>query len=215
MPTPTAPNLLLPHHLNYAGAEEPLQRCVPAAPGLHYLPSFLTPEHQSDIIARLDSADWNNDLRRRVQQYGWRYDYRAKAITPDLYLGKLPDWLQTLAQQVYDQTGLFDRLPEQVIVNEYQGAQGIAEHTDHPGFGPAIATVSLLESWEMKFAPRYRRPAQPALLESGSCMTMTGDSRRVWTHCIPTRASEPNGARRGRRISLTFRTVLNRDGPND
>ena len=42
--------------------------------------------------------------------------------------------------------------------NEYVGSPGIAEHTDHPGFGPAIATVSLLAD-----APRPRLPtAQPA-----------------------------------------------------
>lgn len=211
----TPPALLRPHHLNYAAAEEPDQRSVPTVPGLYYLPGFLTSEQQAEIIRRLDSAAWNNDLRRRVQQYGWRYDYRARAITPDMYLGTLPDWLQALARQVYDETGLFDRVPEQVIVNEYRGAQGIAEHSDHPGFGPAIATVSLLEDWEMNFAPRYRQATRPALLETGSCLTMTGLSRSRWTHCIPARREEPDGRRRGRRISLTFRTVRNRDGVND
>lgn len=212
LPTPT---LLRPHHLNYAATTQPDQRSVAAAPGLYYLPEFITAEHQAEIIRRLDSAEWNNDLRRRVQQYGWRYDYRARAITPDMYLGALPDWLQALAQQVDDDTGLFDRAPEQVIVNEYRGAQGIAEHSDHPGFGPAIATVSLLQDWEMNFAPRYRQPTRPALLENGSCLTMTGVSRNRWTHCIPARAAEPGNRRRGRRISLTFRTVRNRDGAND
>lgn len=208
-------DLLRPHHLNFAPTTETDQRSVAAAPGLYYLPGFITAEQQAEIVRRLDSAEWSNDLRRRVQQYGWRYDYRARAITPDMYLGALPDWLQTVAQQVYDDTGLFDRVPEQVIVNEYRGAQGIAEHSDHPGFGPAIATVSLLEDWEMNFAPRYRQPTRPALLQNGSCLTMTGLSRSRWTHCIPARAAEPNGHRRGRRISLTFRTVRNRDGQND
>ena len=115
---------------------------------------------------------------------------------------------------MHDETGLFDRVPEQVIVNEYRGAQGIAEHADHPGFGPAIATVSLLADWEMNFAPRYRQPPRPALLENGSCPTMTGLSRSRWTHCIPARRAEPGGRRRGWRISLTFRTVRNRDGQN-
>ena len=212
LPTPT---LLRPHHLNFAATPEPDQRNVAAAPGLYYLPEIITAEQQAEIIRRLDNAEWNNDLRRRVQQYGWRYDYRARAITPDMYLGALPDWLQALAQQVHDDTGLFDRVPEQVIVNEYRGAQGIAEHSDHPGFGPAIATVSLLEDWEMNFAPRYRQPTRPALLENGSCLTMTGVSRNRWTHCIPARRDEPGNRRRGRRISLTFRTVRNRDGAND
>ena len=200
--------------LNYATTQETAQRPAPDAPGLHYLPRFLTAEQQAEIISRLDSAEWNNDLRRRVQQYGWRYDYRARAITPDMYLGALPEWPQTLARQVHGATGLFDRVPEQVIVNEYRGAQGIAEHGDHPGFGPAIATVSLLADWEMNFAPRYRQPPWPALLENGSCLTRTGLSRSRWTHCIPARRDEPDSRRRGRRIPLTFRTVRNCDGQN-
>ena len=49
-------------------------------------------------------------------------------------------------------------MPEQCIINEYVGSPGIAEQTDHPGCGPAIATVSLLAD-----APRPRLPtAQPA-----------------------------------------------------
>ena len=68
---------------------------------------------------------------------------------------------------VHPDTGqpLFDRVPEQCIVNEYVGSQGIAEHTDHPGFGPAIATVSLVSDWPMHLAPAYRRPNEPLLLE--------------------------------------------------
>ena len=93
----TAPTILRYHHLNYAAAQEYAQRPVPDVPGLYYLPEFLTAEQQAKIISRLDSAEWNNDMRRRVQQYGWRYDYRARAITPDMYLGALPQWLQPLA----------------------------------------------------------------------------------------------------------------------
>ena len=35
-----------------------------------------------------------------------RYDYRAQAITPDMYLGWLPDYLLRLAQHLHDSTGL-------------------------------------------------------------------------------------------------------------
>ena len=69
---PTAPTILRPNRLNYAAAQEAAQRPVPAAPGLYCLPEFITSEQQAEIISRLDSAEWNNDLRRRVQQYAWR-----------------------------------------------------------------------------------------------------------------------------------------------
>ena len=191
------------------------------APGLHYLPELLSPQQQQDAVRHVDAAvdQWRNDLRRRTQHYGWIYDYRAKVITPDQYLGALPDWLRDIAANVYEnavdpETGarLFDRMPEQCIVNEYVGAQGIAEHTDHPGFGPAIATVSLISEWPMLFAPRYRQQTRPVSLKTGSCLTMTGPSRHVWTHQIERDRRRP---RTQRRLSLTFRTVLNRDNVND
>ena len=198
----------------------PQSQLVKPAPGLVYTPQLLSHEQQQDAVANVDASanQWRNDLRRRTQHYGWRYDYKAKAITPDMFLGQLPDWLQKIAQQVYDyavhpETGerLFDRAPEQCIVNEYVGSQGIAEHTDHPGFGPAIATVNLISEWPMHLAPRYRQRAMPIQLGAGSCLTMTGPSRSVWTHQIR-REQRP---RNQRRLSLTFRTVLNRDGQND
>ena len=58
----------------------------------------------------------------------------------------------------------------------------------------------------------------PALLQHGSCVLLSGDSRSVWQHGIAPRKTEllACGRRtRRRRLSLTFRTVLNRDGPND
>ena len=191
------------------------------APGLHYLPTLLTPKEQQATMRNIDASvnQWRSDLSRRTQHYGWRYDYRAKAITPDMYLGALPDWLDEIAESVFENTldpatgeRLFGRVPEQCIVNEYVGAQGIAEHSDHVGFGPAIATVSLISEWDMLFAPRYRQATTPVPLETGSCLTMTGPSRHVWTHQIERDRRRPRGQRR---LSLTFRTVLNRDNAND
>ena len=86
-----------------------------------------------------------------------------------------------------------------------------AEHTDHPGCGPAIATVSLLSEWPIHLAPptagpTCRPPERPA------CLTMTNPSRHVWTHQIKRDHARP---RHERRLSLTFNTVLIQDGIND
>jgi hypothetical protein len=47
------------------------------------------------------------------------------------------------------------KIPDQVIVNEYlvneTATQGIAPHKDHvQDFGPVIATLSLVEGWQMR-----------------------------------------------------------------
>ena len=191
---------------------------VEAVPGLKFFEGFLTPEEESYCVKRVDAAEneWLNDLSRRVQHYGWRYDYKARTITPDMHVGALPDWLAKLAQRLYDETGLFDSVPEQVIVNEYLPGQGIAMHIDHAGFGPTVCTISLLDDWEMDFAER-RKDKVPALLQRGSCVLLTDSSRSIWQHGIAPRRTDPfdnKHRNRKRRLSLTFRTVLNRDGFN-
>ena len=134
-----------------------------------------------------------------------------------MYIGELPDWLGQLAQRLYDKTDLFDKVPKQVIVNEYQPGQGIAMHTDHRGFGATVCTISLGDDWEMDFS-EDGSDKRPALLPRRSCVLLTGESRSIWQHGIAPRKSELTaGGRRNRRrrVSLTFRTVLNRDGAND
>ena len=191
---------------------------VVGVPGLKFIEGFLTLEEEDACVQRVDAAidQWRDDLSRRVQHYGWRYDYKARAITPDMHIGALPDWLSRLAHKLYNETGLFDKVPEQVIVNEYLPGQGIATHIDHPGFGPTVCTISLLDDWEMDFSEDWKDKS-PALLRRGSCVLLTGASRSVWQHGIAPRKTESleSGRRnRRRRLSLTFRTVVNRDGPN-
>ncbi len=214
----TDAGLVIPRHLNHAVSGLPGLQEVPGVPGLVIVEHFLSPEEQDHCIRQVDAAqdEWRNDLSRRVQHYGWRYDYKARSITPDMHIGALPDWLSQLAHKLYDETSLFDRVPEQVIVNEYLPGQGIATHIDHPGFGPTVCTISLLDDWEMDFSEHWQDKT-PALLQRGSCVLLTGDSRSVWQHGIAPRKTElvENGRRnRHRRLSLTFRTVLNRDGVN-
>ena len=180
-------------------------------PGLHYWPSFLSPDEEAACIRRIDANGdaWLTGLSRRVQHYGWRYDYAERTITADMLIGPLPDWLQALAQRLHEETGLFERPSEQVIVNEYEPGQGIAMHTDHPGFGPAIATISLGDEWEMGFSRGIGKGKVKArkMLERRSALILTGEARRHWRHGIAKRATEGARRERKRRLSLTFRTV--------
>ena len=209
-------------HINKMASATDGVNAIEGVDGLYYARGFLSPEEQAECVKQVDAAGdkWLNDLRRRVQHYGWRYDYKARAITPDMHIGALPDWLDVIAQKLYhdvklpDGGKLFDKPPEQVIVNEYLPGQGIAMHIDHRGFGPTVCTISLLEDWEMDFRLK-RNDKQPAMLETGSCVFLTDESRYDWQHGIAPRKREKDGAKRGRRISLTFRTVENRDGLND
>ena len=59
-------------------------------PGAIYINNFLSPGEEADITRLLDEGRWNSDLKRRVQHFGYRYDYKARAVTQVSYLGPLP-----------------------------------------------------------------------------------------------------------------------------
>ena len=87
---------------------------------------------------------------------------------------------------------------------------GISRHVDvETSFADGIATISLLESWEMVFREKKTRGRTVTQrLDRRSAAIMTGDARYRWTHEIPKRKHEPGRVERRRRISLTFRKVL-------
>ena len=186
---------------------------VPDIPGLKYLPQFLAIDEQTAAVRHIDQHPWRSDLERRVQHYGWRYDYLARTVDQDMRIGPLPAWLQAIAQRLYDETGLFDRVPDQAIVNEYFPGQGIAMHADRQCFGATVATVSLGDAWRMDLRPAGGKADTRVdiLLEQGSALLMTEDARWRWFHGIAKRLKERTDGvsrMRKRRLSLTFRTVL-------
>ena len=198
-----------------------------AVPGLVYQQDFVDEEHERRLAEWIDQQPWRTELSRRVQHYGWRYSYRGKRVDPSMRLGALPAELADLAQRLVDE-GLLPQLPDQVIVNEYNAGQGISPHVDAPSFDDGIATLSLLDSWEMVFhppaknAPTSSGPASgkpvglgkvPKLLERRSVAVMHGEARHEWKHEIAKRKREPaicgkrKWRQRSRRLSLTFRKV--------
>ena len=54
----------------------------------------------------------------------------------------MPYWVDEVAARLYTETKLFDRVPDQAIVNEYRPGQGIALHADRQCFGDTVATLS-------------------------------------------------------------------------
>ena len=178
-------------------------------PGLKYVQDFISLEEEQRLIQTIDECTWDTDsLRRRVQQYGWRYDYKDRKVDISNRLGPLPAWAEVLALRLFS-SKLLDQLPDQVIVNDYREDQNISKHIDKPNlFAEGIAMISLNESWEMIFRPPSSGEKVAQLLDRRSVAIMTGDARYKWTHEIPKRKYEPGRIRRGRRVSLTFRTVI-------
>lgn len=78
---------------------------------MNYLTNFISPEEEQAIAVQLDTAEWNADLKRRVQHFGYRYDYKARNVTKSDHLGDLPKWLEVLTTRLVE-TGCFDRVPD-------------------------------------------------------------------------------------------------------
>ena len=176
-------------------------------PGLAYVRGFLTEVEEEKLVATIDRSEWRSDIKRRVQHYGWLYDYKARKVDPSMYLGPLPEWANRLGHRLVAE-GLVHQLPDQVIVNEYIENQGIHRHSDADSFADGIATISLLESWEMVFRENGTKRKVGQVLERRSVAVMSGDARYRWTHEIPKRKTAHGRVKRGRRISLTFRKVI-------
>lgn len=178
--------------------------------GLTYLENYISKDEAIRLIQEIDAAAWCTDLKRRVQHYGYRYDYKARQARREDYLGPLPEVFQQLAQRLTDERH-FQSLPDQVIVNEYEPGQGISAHIDcEPCFGATIASLSLLSACVMRFSSQAYSRQMDLYLQPASLLILNGDARHVWTHAIPARKTdviEGQKHRRSRRLSLTFRTM--------
>lgn len=176
--------------------------------GAVIVPDFVTPAEEDRILLRINEAPWLPELSRRVQHYGFRYDYRG-ASRP-VPAAPFPRWAEVMAERLRPHFG--GVLPVQCIVNEYRPGQGIGMHADHRDFGGIVASLSLGADWPMRFRPRASRPyaagALPgdevAVLPRRSVLVLSGAARHRFMHGIDRTDSARETATR---VSATFRTL--------
>ncbi len=186
-----------------------VQKNASTVQGVRYVRNFITPSEEKILLAAIDSGNWLNDLKRRVQHYGYKYDYKTRRIDLWMRIGNLPDWLETLACRLQSER-FFEEKPDQVIVNEYLPGQGITPHIDcEPCFADTVVSLSLNSTAVMEFSKGEDKI--PYFLEPRSIVALTNESRYEWKHAIPSRKKDLfQGVifPRKRRVSLTFRKVI-------
>lgn len=167
-------------------------------PGARLIEDFVSEAEERYLLDHVDEEKWEFALRRRTQQYGYRYNYREHTVKrlkdP---LGHHTWWLEDLMKKMNDEVGFN---PTQAIVNEYLPGQTIAPHVDAPCFGPVIASLSLSSTWRMGF--ERTNEALRVMLPRRSLLVMIGESRSRWSHSISSSQEVLE-----RRVSITFRTV--------
>jgi alkylated DNA repair dioxygenase AlkB len=185
-----------------------------AIEGLTLVKNFIPRHTAKSLLDEIDTQPWMMDLRRRVQHYGFKYDYKRRQIDPDIQTGDFPNWACGLATQLVAE-GVFDQMPDQCIVNEYVPGQGIGAHVDcEPCFGDVIASVSLNSACVMDFTHVENNRKVSVPLMPNSLLIMRGEARYQWRHGIASRKTDRIYGvllQRNRRVSVTFRKVIVKD----
>ena len=180
--------------------------------GLQYVENYIDEYQHNWLLKRIDEHEWLDDLKRRVQHYGFKYDYRARKVNRDMRIGELPEWLKRLSRKLHKDRHM-PEAADQVIINEYKPGQGIASHIDcEPCFKDTIVSLSLGSPCVMNFTNKFDKTKKiPVWLEPRSIVVLSGEARHDWLHGIPARKSdewEDKKQLRQRRVSLTFRKVI-------
>jgi alkylated DNA repair dioxygenase AlkB len=180
---------------------------VPPIPGLRYVPDYIRPEAAARLLATADEHGWGRGGGRGVQIYGFSY---AAARGGIYRIGDLPPWVHDLATQLA-QDGLMPYVADQMLANDYQPGAGIPTHVDLDLFADTIVSISLVSASVMDFIEPSSNRQEHLLLEPGSALVLSGEARSTWKHGITPRSADEWDGRvipRGRRVSLTFRKML-------
>ena len=185
---------------------------VKEIPGLSYISQYITWEEHFSLLKSIDLQSWSTALNRRVQQYGYAYYYKKRAVNKVVtLLDPLPLWANFFLQKLQDDKLVMECL-DQMILNEYQPGQGISEHIDCVNcFGAKIFSLSLGSSCVINFRNVRTREEVELLLEPCSLLVISDEARYNWKHSISSRKSDyyqGHIIQRERRVSVTFRKVI-------
>eukprot|EP01129_Flabellula_baltica_P015199 TRINITY_DN7566_c0_g1_i1.p1 TRINITY_DN7566_c0_g1~~TRINITY_DN7566_c0_g1_i1.p1 ORF type:complete len:211 (+),score=44.50 TRINITY_DN7566_c0_g1_i1:6-638(+) len=185
---------------------------IPIPSGLIYHQDIITRDEETTLLEQIDNMTWTpTSISRRVQHYGYKYDYQSRKLDESCQVEDIPDFCDVLIDRLIELEMLNER-PYQMIINEYTPGQGIAPHVDKVDFfEERIVSVSLGSGCLMEFSlVADKKVKRDVLLERRSAVLLSGDARFTWKHGIAKRKTDMiNGRRvqRDRRVSLTFRKV--------
>lgn len=193
-------------------------RVDPFDDGLRMQYDWLSLEHEQDLLEEIDAQKWNTKISRRTQHYGREYVYSKKTTAGEAPpLETVPE-IEHVGKLLFER-GIFDRMPEEALVNEYYRNQGIAAHTDAKVFGPVVVSISLNADCVMKLSHSTKCPTPiDVFLPRRSLLIMEDAIRYEWKHEIPktVRYYDDEGVQHTkpddyRRVSLTYRTFATND----
>lgn len=155
----------------------------------------ITKQYEIELINYINRRTWNNQISRKTQHFGYRYDYRRKAL--DL-TSKIPEYLYYLMVDL----DIYDEDYDQIIINRYTAGEGINPHIDNINlFGPVIIVLSLGQ--DCIYNMSLNNKSVNILIPRRSVLIMQNEARYKWKHSL--KLSKDCC---GTRYSITFRTVI-------
>ncbi len=180
-------------HLPERRVDRLAARLPACPPHVLYVAGFLEQDAAAALSAAIDKMDFVALNGRQLSNHGG---------VPSLSEGgtilePLPAPLRALAERLRE-SGLFERAPNQALVNRYRAGEGIAAHSDGPNFKPQAAIVSLQSAVVLHFHSHTLEPAGSVLLEPGSLLFFSDDAFETHKHSIAA-CCGPCGGPRGSR----------------
>ena len=187
----------------------PVSHDDPSVPsGLTILPNWISENDEAIVMSEIDSKEWDTKIKRRVQHYGFQFQYSQLKVDTDNPIVDFPPACKALLNR----DNLADYGFNQLTLNEYVPGIGIASHCDtHSAFTDTIAVVSLCGAITMDFHDTTNKKVS-VIIPARSLLLMAGESRYGWRHSIASRRTDRglDGTThtRDRRVSLTFRNCV-------
>ena len=189
----------------FAAAEYDLFDGAPTSPsGFSYWPDAVSPDEEAAWVQQIEALplkpfEFHGYLgKRRIVSFGWRYDYRGRALRES---EPIPVFLEPMRQRAANITGIDVQRLQQALVTEYDTGVTIGWHRDKPMFEEVVA-LSFASTCRLRLRRKHgaRWERWSTGIAPRSIYRLSGAARHEWEHSIP--------PVEGLRYSVTFRSFV-------
>ncbi|TRY50675.1 Eukariotic RRM plus AlkB domain containing protein [Cryptosporidium tyzzeri] len=198
--------------------------------GLVLVEDFINKLEAIELLDWIDNnGQWETKLNRKVQHYGYSFDYNNKTIS-SVWERDIPPILNRLIERMLS-LKIITEVPDQITINEYEAGKGIGPHIDsHHTIGENISVISLgsgilfefselskrknldCSSKEGSGSRKYDRISKRTVyIPENSLYIMKNEIRYAWEHGIKSRKYDKIQGKfqqRKRRVSITIRKYI-------
>lgn len=166
--------------LQYQAKLQTMTKMEEPPPGFTFSPEFITEEEEQTLIRLSRDFRWEQDVpTRQTVQFGFKYDYKTKAIVPGTPLIPELEWLRVKLIE----SKIFDGRVHECIVNERTSPNGFGAHIDNvSAFAGTVAILGTQSAvncilWDEELQCYYE-----ARSKRRSLMVMQDEARYSYCH---------------------------------